>query len=250
MNQIIFKFLIFFIISLTFPNFSSSHGLHQSEIDAALSSANEARIYIENRIAKIFSDYSKEIQNCSSSLKAQNSPRDVSTSLDNFQNLIQQISTIKNFEIYENISTCGDINRKISLLDFEGKKLIWIREKITANVTMTYKQHSEVVRAYQINLNSLGINSARVLKILNNLQNVLRVLWEYFSSLSLDIGNLSYYNTILSVFKENYCQCLKTVSWTGKGSTYDTNIGVRKIIEVFVLKIFWNKIQELIFELE
>jgi hypothetical protein len=223
----------FFILTFL-ANFSASQ-LYQSEIDEKLSDANQARIYSEGRIAKIFSDYSSKIQNCSTSLKSsKNSPQDVSTSLENFKNVIQQISTIKNFVSYKNISTCGDINYKITMIDFEQRKLSWIREKINFNVSLAYKQHSELLRAYQTNLNSLGYlsnNERMVAKVLSDLQSVLKVLFEYFSKLNVDIVNLNYFNTILSAFKKGYCQCLKTASWTGKGSTYDANIKVK--VQIF-----------------
>jgi hypothetical protein len=221
--------LFFFLLIPINPTFS--HNFHQSEIDAKLSDFNDARIYFENRISKVFSDYSKRIQNCSNSLRnSQNSPQNVLTALVNFQTLISQISTIKNFEVYENISTCGDINKKITILDFDQRKLSWICEKINFNVSLSYKQHSELLRAYQTNLNTLGYmsnNERMVAKILSDLPNVLKVLFEYSSKLALDIANLNYFNAILSAFKESFCQCLKTVSWTGKGSTYDANIEVR-----------------------
>lgn len=218
------------LILLIILKFSSSQLLHQSEINSKLSDACDGRIYQEKRISKALSDFSKQLQNCSSKLQSANVAKDVVTSLDNFDLLIQQLMTINNFQIYQNISDCGDINFKIIMLDFEQRKLICIRDKITFNTTLIYRQYNELLNSYRLNLNSLvflSSNERMVWSVITQVSSVLSNYWKYLSILAVDTGNLAYYNSILTAFKKYYCQCLATVAWNGFNSTLEANIQVR-----------------------
>lgn len=128
-----FRLKIF--LFLIFLNFSLSQIPQQAELDAKLSSANQDLINGELRIAKVLSDYHIIIFNSSASLS---STKSLKTSLDNLANVVEQQMTINNFSPYVNISTCGDINYKITMLDFDQQKFHSILNEVNTNVTAIY----------------------------------------------------------------------------------------------------------------
>lgn len=216
--------LLFIQILLTLN--SSTFALFHSEIDEKLSDANSGRIYKENRIRKVLQDFSKQIQNCKSNVK---NFRDVSNALENFNNLIQLLMTIDSFKAYENISTCGDLNYKIIKFDFDQRKLICTMDQVRVNTSLLYKSQSELLTAYYSNLNALGYLSTTersVWNVTQQLNQILSPYWDYLRTLTIDYGNLNYFNSLLMIFKKNYCQCLETTSYSGKNSTLEANVQV------------------------
>jgi hypothetical protein len=92
------------------------------DIDATLSSTNENSIYEQAALVKKLTDLQPQIQTCTDALKAQNIAPKLVTYLEIIAQLVQQFSTMDYFEAYENVSTCDDINYKITLMDFDVRK--------------------------------------------------------------------------------------------------------------------------------
>lgn len=231
------EILILFLATLTF----SSALLYQSEIDEKLSSAHAGRVYKESRIKKTLDNFSTKIKSCSAGVK---NVRDVANSLESYNNVVQRLMTIGSFKSYEGISTCGDINYKIIMQEFEKRKLDYVMTQIRTNTTCLYKQQSELQSAYYSNLNALGYMSTSercVWSIIQELNQVLNSYWDYLRTLTMDIASLTYFNSLLTIFKKNYCQCLATTSYTGLSSTLLENVQVRFLIQLNLknLKIFF-----------
>jgi hypothetical protein len=132
--------------------------------------------------------------------------------------------TLNSYENYVNISTCGDINRKITFLDFDDRKTRSIMSKIVANLTAINKANAEVLTAYNLNLRSLSANEKSVLDITRQTSKIVAEYLDYNRLLVLHIGKLAQFNAFLTIFKKRYCQCLTTVAWTGSDSTLESNV--------------------------
>lgn len=84
-----------------------------------------------------------------------------------------------------------------------------------------------MLNQFALNIASLGStgisNQQTVIKETSNLFYEFNV---YKTVLVQNIGQVAYFNALLTVFKKQYCQCLTTVAWTGYNSTLQTNVQV------------------------
>lgn len=208
-------------------SYSTAQISNQAEIDEELTNSRNALIYKEKRIAKVLSDFNEQIVNCSNSLKSNTQLKELTCSLDNFAAIIQLQKTVNNFLPYENISTCADINRKITMLDFEQKMFQTVSSQVSTNITAIYNQYNNVVRKYSLSVAALGgvgsQNQQNVFAIIQKTSGVISEINSYNPLLTQVLGRVSYFNAILSAFKKYYCQCLQTVAWTGYDSTIENN---------------------------
>lgn len=227
------KLIIQCFILGTFLNFSSLIPTKE-DIDSSCNDIREALIYQEERIALVLKKYSTQIQNCSQELKSSSQSKDLTMAMDNFKDLINQLQTIKNFVPYVEISTCGDINYKFTMLDFEQQEMNFVLSSINKNISMVYRLQSDVVRNYQLNLNQLRYLSPIERKVFDIIQGlstrVLPEYWNYVRILSLNIAKIAGINAMMSAFKKYYCPCLANVDWTGYNSTLEKNVQVRRKI--------------------
>lgn len=218
-----------FIIFLFF-SFSSAQIPQQSEIDEQLTNSRDALIYKEKRIAKVLSDFYQQIVNCSNGLKSNSQLKDLANSLDNLASLVQLQTTVNNFLPYENISTCADINFKITMLDFEQRKFQCVMSQVSKNISAIYGQYNNVVRQYSLTISALGgigsVNQQNVFAIIQRTSTVISEMISYNPILAQTLGRVAYFNAILSTFKKYYCQCLANVAWTGYNSTLENNTEV------------------------
>lgn len=223
------KFLFLILSFITIFLCANFQLLHKSDIDAQMSEQSEALIYKQSRISFVLTKFSTQIKNCCDKVK--NFP-EVLTSLENFDHLVKVLRTLDDHEVYVNISTCGDINKKITMIDFERNNLMKIIRNVNTNTSQMTRQNGELLVSYNKNFRAMSGEKC-AFDVVQTFSEILKDFSDYVRVLLLGISKLTRFNGLLTFFKLNYCDCLKNVAWTGFNSTLETNLQIveNKLVE-------------------
>lgn len=175
------KFLKNLQFFLLFPLAISQ--INQSDLDAQCTEARNNLIHRELRMGKVLSDFNKQIMNCSTSMA---NFRDLSLALDSFANMALLQSTVNNYETYENISTCNDINLKIILIDFEMRKVLSLQSTANRNLSTLNTEYLNMVTQAS---RTRSISSC-VRNLITQTQRVYFEYGQYIGDFSVNYGNL------------------------------------------------------------
>lgn len=157
--------------------------INQSDLDAQCTEARNNLIHRELRMGKVLSDFNKQIMNCSTSMA---NFRDLSLALDSFANMALLQSTVNNYETYENISTCNDINLKIILIDFEMRKVLSLQSTANRNLSTLNTEYLNMVTQAS---RTRSISSC-VRNLITQTQRVYFEYGQYIGDFSVNYGNL------------------------------------------------------------
>lgn len=109
-------------------------------------------------------------------------PRYVSlvTALNNLELVLMRQSSLNNYRPYENISTCSDVNFKITTLEFDIKQYYSLWAKAATNLTEMHRFNVLVAHYYAVNLYYLGVGSTVQVTINSVIASVNKVIVEYY----------------------------------------------------------------------
>lgn len=109
-------------------------------------------------------------------------PRYISlvTALNNLEAVLIRQSSLNNFRPYENISTCSDVNIKITTLEFDIKQYYSLWAKAATNLTEMSRFNALVTHYYAVNLYYLGVGSTVQVTINSVIALVNKVIVEYY----------------------------------------------------------------------
>lgn len=118
----------------------------------------------------------------STSLTLSTFPRYVNlvTALNNLETVLLRQSSMSNFRPYENISTCSDVNIKITTLEFNIKQYYSLWAKVATNLTQLHRFNALVTHYYAVNIHYLGVGSTAQVTINSLIALVNKVVVEYY----------------------------------------------------------------------
>lgn len=137
--------LIFFAIILVI---STSALPSLPEIDATLSKVNQDLTYFQTNLKNKNNELATEAQNLIDNLKNKTLAPNLVLQLESLRNLAQQYETIDYFEVYENISTCADVNYKITMMELDVQYYFDIIGKTNFNVSILYGIYAQTNLQY------------------------------------------------------------------------------------------------------
>jgi hypothetical protein len=156
------------------------------------------------------------------------------TSLEDLSSILVQLSTLSNYDAYNGSTSCTDVNRRLTDIDFDVRRygeLLW---KVAANASRLATQSTALgfynLAAYWTVIgyysNGTGIQQ-RVAKLAASVSGILSEHSNYAVLLWRDICNETLIRTELDAFKRKYCVCGSGVSGSGAGlSTLESNVAV------------------------
>lgn len=206
-----FKLLIFLVVLV---ELATSQYTDKAAMDGKMTSDRQGLIYREIYLSNLLGNLSASITNCSSVLKSQYLSKDLVSALDSLNAMVKLQMTIKNFDPYVNVSTCGDIQYKIIMIEFDQQKLRRVMSDVYKNISLLPPLYSKVaVYSSQIVLTSYY---ASVRSIYLNSVAIITEYSKYIGLLSTSYTSLAVFDIQLTVFKKKYCTCLNKVAMTGK----------------------------------
>lgn len=219
-------------LTLTF-HLATSQYREAAQIDSSMTTDRQRCIDHESTIATMLSNLSTTITNVTTSLRAEFLSRDLCTALDNLNSLCQMQMTINSFVPYVNISTCGDVNYKITMFDFDQQKIQRVRTRASNNITALYARYAQVAifsgqivtSSYYTSVTSIMTRTIAIVTELSRYSGI---------TLAQSISNCIINSNLLNIFKRTYCTCLKTASMSGYNSTLETNVNA---VEAALVKV-------------
>ncbi|XP_070504903.1 mucin-3A-like [Chironomus tepperi] len=195
-------------------------------LDTQLSQITTNLIAQQSKIIQMLSSQISVIQSANATLT---NVSDVVTALNTVVAIMTKQTTANNYANYQPITTCSDVNMKITSINFEVQKFLQLANRAYANATALYQQNVWISYYYSINLVALGIGSSNQKNINNIIQQLNNIVVEYLTytnqllvaaTTEFGLGNQ------LSIFKQKYCSCPSTISTAvaGNVSTLDANI--------------------------
>lgn len=193
-----------------------------AQIDGIATTDRTKCIDHEKTLASLLTTLSANITSLVTSLESEFLSKDLCTALKNLNAEVQRQLTINNYVAYTNISTCGDINYKITTFDFEKLRTLRLINWGRTNFTRLYQLYAQTV-AFSGQIISSSYYTTY--------QTYSRQMTSYFTEVNKYLGITlpqSYSNTVvngnlLTVFRKTYCTCLKTAKMTGN-STLNYNV--------------------------
>jgi hypothetical protein len=218
------KILIFLVLIFQFAT-SQTPYRDAATIDASMTTDRQKCIDHEATISKMHSNLSTTVQSVIDKLEAEFLSRDLCTALKNLKSLLQMQMTINSFVTYVNISTCGDINNKITMIELDQQKIGRIRTRASNNITALYARYGQIARFSGEVVTTSHYSS--VTAVMSSTISVVTELSKYSGiTLALSISNCIINSNLLNVFKRTYCTCLKTAAMSGYNSTLEANVNV------------------------
>lgn len=204
------KLLIFLIVLI---KLATSQYTEKEAMDSKMTSNRDALINKETYLSYVLGNLSESITNISAILKSEYLSKDLVTSLDSLNSMVKLQMTIKNFEPYVNISTCGDINYKMIMIEFDQQSIMKVISNVQKNISLLPPLYSKVaIYSSQIVLTTYY---STVRAIYLKAVSMVTEYSKYISLLSTSYSNMASFNVQLQVFKKKYCTCLSKVSMTG-----------------------------------
>lgn len=210
------------IIFILFLHSATSQTSEVARIDALMTTDRQKCIDAEVNLATVLANLSTTVEDLASTLKSNFLSRELVTSLENLDSLMKMQMTVNNFEPYVNISTCGDINYKITMIEFDQQKILRCIIQGRTNATDLYVRYAQVA-AFSGRVVTTQYYSS-VLSIMRRTVNILTEYNRLLGVYSQSYSNLAISSALLNAFKRNYCSCLKTAAITGYNSTLETNV--------------------------
>lgn len=194
-----------------------------AKIDELITKDRNLCIASESKIAASLTDLSTVITTLWTTLKAGSYSKDLVTSLDALNTVVKLQKTIKNCVPYVNISTCGDINLKITMMDFERQEYLSEITDTRLNISYIYIPYTQVTAYSGMVATTSHYTSVR--SVMTKTVEIITLYSKHTAILAQNFANCAYYSVLLSNFKKSYCGCLKSVRMTNSNnSTLDTNI--------------------------
>jgi hypothetical protein len=159
--------------------------IQQLQYDASKFDVQLSQIYTnldqeENLLSSMMVNVITVVKSIKDSLSTFPRYSDLVTALDNLQNVLDRQSSLDNYAPYENISTCNDVNYKITTLEFDIKHYYSLWSKVATNLTEMYRMNVFVAHYYAVNLYYLGVGSTAQVNIDSTIKNVNSIVIEYY----------------------------------------------------------------------
>ncbi|KAL7013649.1 hypothetical protein ACKWTF_015503 [Chironomus riparius] len=225
MDSKILLFSIFIIIAII-STASGQTTFDATALDTHLAKITTNLIAEESKIIQMLTNQTSIIQSAIATIT--NVP-DVVTALNTVMTIMTKQTTANNYAKYQAITTCSDVNVKITSINFDVQKFLMLANKAYINATAIYQQNVWISYYYSINLVALGIGSSNqqnVYKIIQQLNNIVVEYLTYTNQLLVAASTEYGLGVQLSFFKQKYCSCPSTISTAvaGNVSTLDSNI--------------------------
>ncbi|KAL7013650.1 hypothetical protein ACKWTF_015504 [Chironomus riparius] len=225
MDSKILLFSIFIIIAII-STASGQTTFDATALDTHLAKITTNLIAEQSKIIQMLTNQTSIIQSAIATIT--NVP-DVVTALNTVMTIMTKQTTANNYAKYQAITTCSDVNVKITSINFDVQKFLMLANKAYINATAIYQQNVWISYYYSINLVALGIGSSNqqnVYKIIQQLNNIVVEYLTYTNQLLVAASTEYGLGVQLSFFKQKYCSCPSTISSAvaGNVSTLDSNI--------------------------
>jgi hypothetical protein len=213
-----------FLVLILWINSATSQVGEVEKIDSMMTSDRKKCIDAQANLVSLHSNLSKNVTSLVSTLRSNSLSLNLVTALENLNNLLKMQMSVKDFEPYVNITTCGDINYKITMIEFDQQKLLRVVNRARINSTDLYTCYAQVA-AYSGQIvttqfyTSVTSVMTQTVTILSEFNKLVVVLYQSYTNCAIN-------SNMLNIFKRTYCSCLKTVSMTGYNSTLEANVNV------------------------
>jgi hypothetical protein len=214
----------FFVLFILFFRSATSQTTEADKIDNAMTADRQKCIDAQSTIASMHTSLSTSVASLITIIRSNSYSKDLLTALENLNSRLKMQSTVKDYEPYVKISTCGDVNLKITMIDFDQQKHLRVINRARMNVSdlsVTYSQVAGysgqiVTTQYYTNVTSIITRTAA---ILTEYSKMISVIFQSYANCAVN-------SVLLNTFKRTYCTCLKTASMTGYNSTLVANVNV------------------------
>lgn len=188
------------LIFLLFIKIASSQ-MDIAVMDARMTQNRQDLINRELSISYLFGNLSQLITNCTDNLTAQFLSRDLILELNNTNNIVKLQMTLKDFEAYNNISTCGDINYKMITIEFDQNYLLQVALQASRNISIFAAAYSRAFScAGQIYFSS-NSDYQTVVSIVRQSIAIVQAIQQLIGQIYRQHGNLASFNNQLLVFR-------------------------------------------------
>jgi hypothetical protein len=147
-------------ILIIFINFSLAQ-ITVEEADSRLLKSFNDLVAEEDKFANYVQQALPNVTTLSRSV--QNMP-DFRAALDNFELTLINLASLDNYEEYTNMTTCTDINMKITSIEFNMRKYFATAFQILVNVTTIATQFNTVAVQYALNFHRLNTSMIQGMK--------------------------------------------------------------------------------------
>ncbi|KAG5667126.1 hypothetical protein PVAND_015125 [Polypedilum vanderplanki] len=211
-------------------------------IDAQLSQINSGLMTEETKLSQQIKTLISTINQTNSNLQTQNKTlttlqqkliTNFYASFQDLSNLLTDLSTLKNFWPYTNVTTCADASRKETEIDFNIRYFEMIGAKVWSNLTRLTAQYNWVAYngflAYSTIITKFNNGTMVQQQISQTMALTGGLMAEYnnyYMMLTKAVVNESTINVYLSFFRSQYCKCPTNFSSAGNTNltTLTTNV--------------------------
>ncbi|KAG5667109.1 hypothetical protein PVAND_015108 [Polypedilum vanderplanki] len=211
-------------------------------IDAQLTQINSGLMAEETKLSQQIKTLISTINQTNSNLQTQNKTlttlqqkliTNFYASFQDLANLLTDLSTLKNFWPYTNVTTCADASRKETEIDFNIRYFEMIGAKVWSNLTRLTAQYNWVAYngflAYSTIITKFNNGTMVQQQISQTMALTGGLMTEYnkyFMMLTKAVVNESTINVYLSFFRNQICKCPTNFSSAGNTNltTLTTNV--------------------------
>lgn len=151
-----------------------------SKFDSDLFQISSKLVAEESKLSEMMLKIVPTINSTSESLATFPRYESLVTALNNLAAVLIRQASLNNYRPYENISTCSDVNFKITSLEFDIKQYYSLWAKVASNLTELYRFNVLATHYYAVNLYYLGVGSTAQVNISSVIALVNKVVTEYY----------------------------------------------------------------------
>ncbi|KAG5683274.1 hypothetical protein PVAND_012564 [Polypedilum vanderplanki] len=220
----VIKILIFIIVCASSSQFVTAQTYNATVYDVQLQDIWNNLILEETKIASMMNNFIAFIQLLNSTLQPLNISQ-CTQFLGSFDYLVQtltNLSTLANYGPYSAISTCSDVNQKITDIEFSIRIYREIIANIYTNITILSNRNFYTILYYSqcwYYLKYGSVNQQKAATVLSTTSGLITEYYNYINLLSRDITNETIIAANLKVYKKNYCVCNANMTTTAAANT-------------------------------
>lgn len=212
------RFLIFFALAAI----ASSQLNDVDTMDRQLSTLNSNN---KNKELRVIAMVKTQLSALNTAMSGTSSIAKLQSAINDTITLYNKLSTIDNFGAYENISTCNDINIRITTLEMEIRRYatLQVNYNLNASYVQTCVNYMTVYFAANRASVSSTLNFQSVIDAGNSL---VRYMISCIETLALSASTYAQIRANLITYKSSYCICQSTITDVAKStvSTLESNI--------------------------
>lgn len=180
---------------------------------------------LDGKEKRLASSMSSEVSQLKTAITSVSSIPKLYSTINDTINLYSALMTIANFPPYQNISTCNDINIKITTIEMDIRRFASIQTSASINATNLQVQVNLLAIYWSANRASVP-SSLNFQTRIDTGNGIVREMLNYISMLSLSISTEAQINANLKAYKSSYCICQSSLSSSGAStvSTLEKNM--------------------------